>query len=295
METISDSIIDNDYVRLLVTNSSSTEAPMQDGGGGAGAVLINPGLFFLFLNMNVGLGRFTIKAFSHLFRGGKCDRVDLIFLLCPFWLPGILVPIFLGYAMPALVFSVLVTVILPHTFWAIYHNRYNEEVRAIPCCSWSRSNPVPDDSNEANTLELNTERDESNNKIKELLILKKVVDQGDFLIEQDDVKSFRFNHPKSDLVIPRPRASFRLNKEFKVAAPSLSNVSTNSVQLCAICLEDYQVGEDIGWSRNILCYHAFHKDCIVESLKAHDSCPICRNSYYIADEEQGRDPPGEGP
>jgi hypothetical protein len=126
-----------------------------------------------------------------------------------------------------------------------------------------------------------TESDDFN-----ILILKKVV---------DDAKSFRFNHPKSNLVIQSQRKSNRHNKKCKVATPS-SNVSTNSVQLCAICLEDYKVGEDIGWSRNPLCHHVFHKDCILESLKAHNSCPVCRNSYYVAsNEEKGRDPPGEGP
>jgi hypothetical protein len=304
METISDFITDNNYVRLLVTNS----APMQDSGAGAGAgaVIIIPGVFFLFLNM--GFGCITIRAFSHLFRGGKCDGEDFSFLLCPFWLLGIFVPILAGYLILGILGACclgFVDVVLPHTFWAIYHNGYNEDVRTIPCCSCFRSNPVLDDSNEANTFEValgsadivtgNTESDESNNKTKELLILKKVVDQGDFLIGKDSARSFRFNHPKSDLVIEGRRKANWLNKEFKVAAPSSSNVSTNSVQLCAICLEDYQVGEDIGWSRNPLCYHAFHKDRILESLKTHESCPICRNSYCITYEEEGRDPPGEGP
>jgi hypothetical protein len=46
------------------------------------------------------------------------------------------------------------------------------------------------------------------------------------------------------------------------------------------------VGEDVGWSRNPLCHHVFHKDCILEYLEANNSCPICRNSYHIADDEE---------
>ena len=230
---------------------------------------------------------------------GKCDAASVKFLLCLCWLFGIVIPITFGYRgfgiLGALAFG-FVYVIVPYTFWAVHSDSdtRNQGVQATPCCSCFRSTPELNDSTEVHTtLEVavgsadvtkTSDEDASNN----ILILKKVVNQGDLLVEKDDAKSFRFNHPKSDLVLQRQRKS-------NVATPS-SNVSTNSVQLCAICLEDYKVGEDIGWSRNPLCHHAFHKDCILESLKAHNSCPICRNSYYYStDEEMGHDPPGEGP
>jgi hypothetical protein len=241
--------------------------------------------------------------FSMLFRGKL--NAFVTFLVCLPWLFGILTPILVGYyalgALGALGLG-FVDVILPYSCWAVCHTICNEDVRAIPCCNCFRSTTEPNDSNEANneantldvpvgSADVVTESDDSN-----ILILKKVVNQGDMLVEKDDAKSFRFNHPKSNLVIQSQRKSNRHNnKKCKVATPS-SNVSTNSVQLCAICLEDYKVGEDIGWSRNPLCHHVFHKDCILESLKAYNSCPICRNSYYVAsNEEKGRDPPGEGP
>jgi hypothetical protein len=290
MVTISDFIADNTYERLLATNSSGTdnlEAPIED--GGPGGLLVLPLVMFFFLVWNGFLGAHTTLAFSMLFRG-KCDESVMI-LLCPHWLVGILIPILIGYES----FGVLgalglgfVDVILPYSFWAVYHDIYNEDVRAISCCSCFRANTleVP-----VGSADVATESDDS-----KILILKKVVNQGDLLVEKDDAKSFRFNHPKSDLVIQRQPKSSRLNnKKCKVVTPS-SNVSTNSVQLCAICLDDYKVGEDIGWSRNPLCHHVFHTDCILKSLEANNLCPICRNSYYIADdEEMGHDPPDEGP
>ena len=328
METISDFITDNNYERLLVTNSSSTdnlEASIEDGGAGWGGWAEIPfAVFFLF--WNGALGYPTTLAFSKLVRGECNDSV--IFLLCPHWIVGILWPISIGNDFGVLVaFGYgFVVVILPYSFWAVYHNIYNEDVRAIPCCScFRRSNPQPNDSEEANNLEImgygrrpsssipmdlvtmleaafrisesdesddsdiseSDESDDSDNKTKQLLILKKVVNQGDLLVEKDDAKSFRFNHPKSDLVIQKQRKSNRLdNKKHKEADTTSSNVSSNSVQLCAICWEDYKVGEDIGWSRNPLCHHVFHKDCILECLEANNSCPICRNSYYIADDEE---------
>eukprot|EP00551_Chaetoceros_affinis_P010440 CAMPEP_0203664244 /NCGR_PEP_ID=MMETSP0090-20130426/1695_1 /ASSEMBLY_ACC=CAM_ASM_001088 /TAXON_ID=426623 /ORGANISM="Chaetoceros affinis, Strain CCMP159" /LENGTH=186 /DNA_ID=CAMNT_0050527421 /DNA_START=708 /DNA_END=1267 /DNA_ORIENTATION=+ len=59
---------------------------------------------------------------------------------------------------------------------------------------------------------------------------------------------------------------------------SIIDVS-DSIQICNICLEEYKVGEDIGWSRNSECHHAFHKDCIIEWLTNNDDCPICRKKY----------------
>jgi hypothetical protein len=55
--------------------------------------------------------------------------------------------------------------------------------------------------------------------------------------------------------------------------------TSNSVQLCNICLGEYEVGEEIAWSKNDECHHAFHKECLLEWLCRNDTCPICRNTY----------------
>jgi hypothetical protein len=309
MEIISDLITGNHYERLLVTNSSGTDNLEDLGHYEQGTdSLVFPGMFFLVWNALFAFP--TTLELSKLFRG-MCNG-NLATLIFPHWYMGILVPVYAGFAgfgvLGALVLG-FIDVIFPYTFWFVYHNKYNEEVGgARSCCSCFLSTPVSNDSNEAaNPLEVpvgsadvivSEENDDSDKKTKEILIYKKVVNQGD-LVEKNADKSFRFNHPKSDLVIQRQRKPSWLNKKSNAIITSesknpngiaeLENVSTstNSVQLCAICLEVYKVGEDIGWSRNPLCHHAFHKECILESLKAHNSCPICRNSYYVADEEIG--------
>lgn len=48
---------------------------------------------------------------------------------------------------------------------------------------------------------------------------------------------------------------------------------------CSICLMDYEVGEDVCWSRNPECIHAFHKECIVDWLMRNPQCPCCRRDY----------------
>jgi len=48
---------------------------------------------------------------------------------------------------------------------------------------------------------------------------------------------------------------------------------------CEICLLDYKVEEEVCWSPNIECKHAFHRECIVHWLLKNQTCPICRRDY----------------
>ena len=63
------------------------------------------------------------------------------------------------------------------------------------------------------------------------------------------------------------------------ATPFKSCFHSQSSLCCPICFNEYQVGDDIAWSCNETCYHAFHYDCIVKWLLNHDECPMCRSDY----------------
>ncbi len=52
-----------------------------------------------------------------------------------------------------------------------------------------------------------------------------------------------------------------------------------SPKTCSICMERYSIGDDIAWSPNENCPHAFHVECIVRWLMTHSRCPMCRSSY----------------
>ena len=52
---------------------------------------------------------------------------------------------------------------------------------------------------------------------------------------------------------------------------------------CPICCEDYRKGDDIAWSRNEECHHAYHVDCILQWLMENDDCPMCRAQYIDLD------------
>lgn len=51
--------------------------------------------------------------------------------------------------------------------------------------------------------------------------------------------------------------------------------SSSEVQTCSICLEQYQVGDNV---RTIPCFHTFHVGCIDPWLGQRAECPICKHS-----------------
>lgn len=58
---------------------------------------------------------------------------------------------------------------------------------------------------------------------------------------------------------------------------------------CPICMEPYESGDMICWSRNENCPHAFHLECKVGYLLNTDECILCRNNFLNQphQEEQG--------
>ena len=60
---------------------------------------------------------------------------------------------------------------------------------------------------------------------------------------------------------------------------------------CAICLCAYEVGDEITWSPESSCQHAFHKDCIVAWLakKSSHLCPCCRQEFCQLEAEDSGD------
>jgi len=62
---------------------------------------------------------------------------------------------------------------------------------------------------------------------------------------------------------------------------SLISISASlySPKSCPICLEEYKAGDEIAWSKNNECPHAFHLDCMINWLMDHDECPLCRADY----------------
>ncbi|CAJ1952853.1 unnamed protein product [Cylindrotheca closterium] len=45
---------------------------------------------------------------------------------------------------------------------------------------------------------------------------------------------------------------------------------------CCVCLDKYEAGDTICASKNQECTHVYHKDCVMDWLKNHNQCPLCR-------------------
>ena len=48
---------------------------------------------------------------------------------------------------------------------------------------------------------------------------------------------------------------------------------------CPICFEEYKERDEICWSHNPQCRHAFHRSCAESWFLKHDECPCCRANY----------------
>lgn len=113
--------------------------------------------------------------------------------------------------------------------------------------------------------------------------------------KQEKEKDGNGNPQKSDITIS---SSSTKPKAIDTSAESLTpNTSTKNLdagesvsihytpeslyspRTCPICLEDYEGGDDICWSTNKKCHHAFHLDCMSEWLMNNHDCPLCREDY----------------
>ena len=52
---------------------------------------------------------------------------------------------------------------------------------------------------------------------------------------------------------------------------------------CSICLDEFVVGSELSWSRDLHCRHVFHKECLMPWLLKHDDCPGRFYNFIILD------------
>jgi hypothetical protein len=107
------------------------------------------------------------------------------------------------------------------------------------------------------------------------------------------VKEWPFESTEGDQGTPPPGGMFGAPQP---PAPMINSYSASFVSLdcesfvagedeeetagCAICLCSFKPQQLVCESKNTLCRHVFHGDCMVDWLiKEHDTCPLCREAY----------------
>jgi hypothetical protein len=88
---------------------------------------------------------------------------------------------------------------------------------------------------------------------------------------------------KDDIQIKADFELFRSSRRMNTSLSSSTSTSIYSPKSCPICLEKYKENDEICWSKNEECFHAFHLECMVDWLSENDNCPLCRSHYLTTD------------
>ncbi len=104
-------------------------------------------------------------------------------------------------------------------------------------------------------------------------------DDGDGVQQESEEEG----HQRDNIII-QALNSFR-SSSVENSSTSLNSTSAfYSTKECALCLGRYKEGDEICWSKNENCVHAFHLNCMVAWLMKNDKCPLCQNEYLLSEE-----------
>jgi uncharacterized protein YbaR (Trm112 family) len=60
------------------------------------------------------------------------------------------------------------------------------------------------------------------------------------------------------------------------------HVATTSDLICPVCLDAFNVGEEVAWSKLRHCRHVFHHECLMPwAVLGHVHCPVCREVFWL--------------
>jgi hypothetical protein len=91
--------------------------------------------------------------------------------------------------------------------------------------------------------------------------------------DQDEIEGAKTGkEPDSDSLFKSLASSIR-------SITSKASLTIDSRKQCPICIDEYEIGDEICSSPNEECPHVFHVDCMTQWLLKHGDCPLCRADY----------------
>jgi len=107
-----------------------------------------------------------------------------------------------------------------------------------------------------------------------LASLEALLELADLLGHAKPPTASREDIEKSGLEIINPSQLKQYENELKI--------SSNCIERCLICLDDYQEEDNI---RVMKCRHAFHQNCVDKWLETgRNNCPACRSKGVNVDD-----------
>jgi hypothetical protein len=80
----------------------------------------------------------------------------------------------------------------------------------------------------------------------------------------------------------QPQTPPPTSKNFIETCPIVSITNPESHDLCLVCQDNYQIGDE---ALKLPCQHLYHKDCLLPWLKTRNTCPTCRYELPIDEGE----------
>mmetsp|Transcript_25914 Transcript_25914/g.38387 ORF Transcript_25914/g.38387 Transcript_25914/m.38387 type:complete len:337 (-) Transcript_25914:100-1110(-) len=65
-------------------------------------------------------------------------------------------------------------------------------------------------------------------------------------------------------------------QDVKIMTSVPNDVDETEHLTCSVCLEAFEAGDTLSWSKDLQCKHVFHGDCLLPWLMKNDDCPMCR-------------------
>ena len=91
-------------------------------------------------------------------------------------------------------------------------------------------------------------------------------------IERNEINIESINDNLNNLRINEENKKIEeLLQDFKLTEEILSKIENKQ---CLICLDDYQLNENVCY---LPCFHLFHSDCIKSWVRKSNKCPLCKN------------------